>query len=61
MGKDSSNAICDFVRDHIIPHEKYYVFYSRKGIRHYEIYTNTPDEGTMNRLKCQAASDDREG
>eukprot|EP00957_Ditylum_brightwellii_P011997 905212-Ditylum_brightwellii.AAC.1 len=55
MGKNSSNTICDFVRGHIISHGKYYVFYSRKGIRHYEIYPNTPHEGSINGLKYSAS------
>ena len=30
MGKNSSAAICDFVRCHVIPHEKHYVFIVEK-------------------------------
>ena len=56
IGEDGVRATHDFVRNNILPHEQNFVFYKRQDVRHFEMYTNTPHEGTMNALKYQSSA-----
>ena len=40
-----------FLRKHIEVHESKYLFYLRKHVRHYGVYSNAIHEGTNNALK----------
>ena len=51
IGSKGCFHIAEFVRKHVLCHESWFAFFKRKGVRHFENYTNTPHEGTMNALK----------
>ena len=45
-----------FVRKHVLPHEKSFLYCLRNHIRHYGEYSNTPLEGTNYGLKHSSIS-----
>ena len=51
FGVSFANNVAMFVRKHILPHEKTFLYCLRKNIRHYGEYSNTPLEGTNFGLK----------
>ena len=51
FGVSFSNNVAMFLRKHILPHEKTFLYCLRNNIRHYGEYSNTPLEGTNFGLK----------
>lgn len=51
FGDDGGEKLLDFIRRCIIPHEQSFCFYLRKGVRHFEITTNSGHEGTNHAIK----------
>ena len=51
IGSKGCFHIAEFVRKYVLCHESWFAFHKRLGVRHFENYTNTPHEGTMNALK----------
>ena len=56
FGVSFSNNVAMFVRKHVLPHEKSFLYCLRKNIRHYSEYSNTPLEGTNYGLKNSSIS-----
>ena len=56
FGLAFSNNVAMFVRKHVLPHEKYFLYSHRSNIRHYGEYSNTPLEGTNFGLKHSSIS-----
>ena len=54
VGEEYVEKVKKFIKENIEPHEKHFLFYLRKHIRHYEEYSNSPHEGTNNGLKIGA-------
>jgi hypothetical protein len=50
-GEDGGEKLLDFLRHSTIPHEQIFCFYLRKGVRHFETWTNSGHEGTNNAIK----------
>ena len=51
FGVSFSNNVAMFLRKHVLPHEKTFLYCLRNNIRHYGEYSNTPLEGTNFGLK----------
>ena len=56
FGVSFSNNVAMFVRKHVLPHEKSFLYCLRNHIRHYGEYSNTPLEGTNYGLKHSSIS-----
>ena len=49
------DALLEFVRHHVFPHENSFVYHTRHEVYHMEVHTNTAHEGTNNGIKhCSA-------
>ncbi|KAI2512498.1 hypothetical protein MHU86_1951 [Fragilaria crotonensis] len=55
IGQDACRKLETFIRLHVEPHEQHYCFFQRLAIRHMDLYSNTPHEGTNNGMKASAA------
>ena len=55
IGLDACRKLETFIRSHVQPHEQHYCFFRRLSIRHMDMYSNTPHEGTNNGIKASAA------
>jgi hypothetical protein len=51
VGKDGSDSIASFLRQHVFPLEDYFAAHHYRDIRCYDEYSNTPLEGTNGGLK----------
>jgi hypothetical protein len=55
IGHDACRKLETFISSHVQPHEQHYCFFQRLSIRHMDMYSNTPHEGTNNGIKASAA------
>ena len=56
FGLPFSNNLSMFVRQHVVIHEKHFLYCNQNKIRHYGEYSNTPLEGTNYGIKHSSIS-----